>query len=126
LGCCHLTAAQRSLTLICSVSQVLNGQFLFFPGEGPSSNFNLYFTGEQLDPFLCGANVPVYASNAYGHFCRNCTATAASQLYFADADYTALAGGTLFWFGAYFAVVEALNVGHKVRRHHHCCFQAEV
>ena len=59
-----------------SVCWVLNGQFLFFPGEG-STNFDFYFTG-----------------------------------------YTALAGGTLFWVGAYFSVVEALNVGQQVRLVH--------
>ena len=31
------------------------------------------------------------------------------------AYYSALLGGMLFWAGAYLAVVEALNVGHKVR-----------
>ena len=42
--------------------QVLNGQFLFFPGEGPSSNFNLYFTGEWHDRHLCGMNAPLIDS----------------------------------------------------------------
>lgn len=56
-----------------SVMWVLNGHFLFFPGQGPSANFNLYIT-----------------------------------------SYTALVGGTLFWFGAYFAIIEALNIAEEV------------